>query len=241
MDVRRARLLGIAALATVAVVASGCGDVSTQPNGTWRGCGNAARPSARPVRRTVRLAAATRQVLLATERRAAVARRLYDNMCVIVGHPAHLPSGATLSYPADFSLFYRGAFYTGSRALAVFSYAASGCNALSLSVGAGQASTLILGNKVALAAQLSLDAGLATVFGVRADTIHQYAFPRRRPPTADELRQFFQALGVAKCMRLVGYPHWLDSIQGHGFPVPAGIDTGSPRLRAAARACGVSP
>jgi hypothetical protein len=235
---RQARLLAIAALATVAVAAGGCGDVSTQPNGAWTGCGNVARPSVVQVRRTVRLATSMRGILLATERRAAVVRRLYYDVCVIAGHPAHLPPNAAISCPADFGLTYRGVFGTGNRTLAIFTYSASGCNGLELDVGPNQAGSLIW-DKAALAAQLSLDAGLATVFGVQADTIHPHTFAQRKLPTAAELRQFFQALGVAKCMRLVEYPHWLDSIHGPGLPAPAGMDTGSPRLRAAARACGV--
>jgi hypothetical protein len=238
MDVRKARLLAIAAVATVAVVASGCADVSTQPNGAWTGCGNVARPSVMQVQRTVRLASPTPRMLLATERRATVVRRLYYSMCVIVGHPAHLPPNATLSCGPDFGLDYRGVFYTGTKALAVFDYASSGCSALSLSAGADQAGGLIW-DKAALAAQLPLDAGLATVFGVPVDTIHQYTFPQRPPPTAPELRQFFRGMGIATCMRLRGYPHWLNSIQGHRAPVPAGIDTGPPLLRRAARDCGV--
>jgi hypothetical protein len=187
----------------------------------------------------VGLARPIQGILLATERRAPVARRLYYDMCAIAGHPAHLPPNAAISCPADFGLSYRGVFYTPSRPLAVFSYAASGCSSLSLSVGTDQAGTLICCNKVAVAAQTSLDAGLAIVFGVQVDTIHQGTFPRHKPPTVAELRQFFQGLGTAKCMRLHGYPHWLDSIPQHSLPVPAGLGTGSPRLQAAARACGV--
>jgi len=241
MDMRHARLLAIAAAATVAVVASGCADASTQPNGAWTGCGNVARPSVMQVQRTVALASPTTRILLATERRATVVRRLYYSMCVIVGHPAHLPPNTTLSCPADFGLNYRGVFYTGTRALAVFDYGASGCSALSLSAGADQAGGLICCNKVAVAAQLPLDAGLATVFGVPVGTIHQHTFPQRPPPTAPELRQFFGGMGIATCMRLRGYPHWLNSIQGHTAPVPAGIDTGPPLLRRAARECSVLP
>jgi hypothetical protein len=239
MVVRTAILLGAIALAVLAIGAGGCADVSTQPNGAWIGCGNVARPSVVQVRRTGPLARSNSGVLLATERRAAVVRRLYDDMCVIVGHPAHLPNGATLSCGADDGLTYQGVFYMRQRALAVFTYGASGCNALWLSVGTDQASTLIW-DKVAQAAQPSMDAGLATVFGVRAETIHQRTFPRQKPPTAAQLRQFFQGQGAAQCMRLHGYPHWLESIQGDDVPIP-GLGMGSPRLRVMARACGVSP
>jgi hypothetical protein len=239
IDVRKAGLLATAALAAVTVAASGCGDVSAQPRGAWAGCGNLARSSVMQVRRAVELARPMREILLATERRAPVVRRLFHDMCVIAAHPAHLPPGVT-SCPADFGLTYSGVFEAGNRTLATFTYYASGCNALSLSAGPNQASSLIW-SKAAEAVQPSLDAGLAAAFGVRADAIHQYTFPRRKPPTAAQLRQFFQAMGTAHCMRLHGYPHWPGSIQGHGSPVPAGMGTGQPQLQAAARACGLPP
>jgi len=238
MAVRVGRSLGAAVLAVVAVGAAGCGDASTQPNGAWTGCGNVARPSVVQVRRSVPPARSVSGVLLATERRAGVARRLYDDMCVIAGHPPHLPPNAVLNCPADFGLMYRGVFYLRRQTLAVFTYAASGCNALSLSVGGDQANTLICCNKIALVAQPSLDAGLAAMFGVQAGTIHQRTFPRHKPPNVVELRQFFEGLGAVQCMRLHGYPRWLGSIQGDNVP---GLDMGSPRLQAMARACGVSP
>ncbi len=127
------------------------------------------------VRRIEALAVPGREALSVTQHHAAVVRRLYFEMCVIVGHPYHVPPGSTLSCPDDFGLSYRGVFYAGEKTLAVFSYAASGCEALSLSVGPAQVSTLIY-SKVALAAQLSLDADLATALGIRADTIHQRTF-----------------------------------------------------------------
>jgi hypothetical protein len=68
--------------------------------------------------------------------------------------------------------FRAGAFYDRDKKIAVFSYAASGCESLSLSVGLNQSTSLIFG-KVALAAQPSPDAGLATALGIPADAIHQ--------------------------------------------------------------------
>jgi hypothetical protein len=236
---RRAHLLAIAALAAVTVAASGCGHVSTQsqgatqshgatqPKGAWSGCGNLARPSVMQVRRTVGLARPMREILLATERRAPVVRRLFHDMCVIAGHPAHLPPGVTLSCPDDFGLTYSGVFEAGNRTLATFTYDASGCNALSLSAGPNQASSLIW-SKTALAVQPSLDAGLATAFGVRAGAIHQYTFPRRKRP-------------ILHCVRLHGYPHRLGSLQRHGSPAPAGLGTSPPPLQLAVGACGLPP
>jgi hypothetical protein len=63
---------------------------------------------------------------------------LYDDVCLIVSHPADLPPGAVVSCPADFGLTYRGVFYLRRATLALFWYVASGCNGLSLSVGKDQ-------------------------------------------------------------------------------------------------------
>ena len=127
-------MLGAAVLAVLTTGAAGCGGVSIQPNGAWTGFGNVARPSVVQVRRTVPPARSNSVLALATERRAAVARRLYDNVCVIAGHPAHMPPGATLSCPADDGLTYQGVFYMRRRTLAAFTYGASGCNALWLCI-----------------------------------------------------------------------------------------------------------
>jgi hypothetical protein len=180
------------------------------------------------------------EMLLATERRAPVVRSLYRDMCVIAGHPAHLPRGVTLSCPNDFGLTYTGAFEAGNKTVATFTYNASGCNALSLSAGRNQASSLIW-SKAARAVQPSMDAGLASAFGVRADAIHQYTFPRRKPPTAAELRQFYRAMGTAQCLNRRGYPNGPGSIQIHASPAPAGQGTGSSQLKAAVRTCVFTP
>jgi hypothetical protein len=64
------------------------------------------------------------------QRRAAVARRLFYDLCVIAGHPRSWPG--VINCPADFGLAYTGVFYAGERPLAMFSYRASGCESLRL-------------------------------------------------------------------------------------------------------------
>lgn len=66
-----------------------------------------------------------------------------------------------------------------------------------------------------------------------------------RPPSqAVEHKQFDQLLRAAACMRSHGYPDWPDpSLGPNGQGImdpgpPAGVDTNSPRLQAAAKACG---
>jgi hypothetical protein len=66
-----------------------------------------------------------------------------------------------------------------------------------------------------------------------------------RPPSAAvEHKQFVQLLKEAACMRSHGYPDWPDPSMGpNGQGImdpgpPPGVDTNSPRLQAAAKACG---
>jgi hypothetical protein len=168
----RTSLLGLVVLAVV-VAAAGCGGVSTQPNGAWTACGNVTRPSAVQVRRTVPVRSNGRDALSVTERRTALVRSLYLDACVIAGHPVHLQSGEATSCPDDFSLGYSGIFYDGRTKIAAFSYAASGCETLTLSVGQQRATTMIVSSKVVLDTQMSLDAALATALGVPVRTIHR--------------------------------------------------------------------
>jgi hypothetical protein len=172
MGMRHTRLLGIAALAVIAAAIGGCSDPGTQPDGAWTGCGNVARPAVVQVNRTVALARPRVRPLSVTQRRAKLVRRLYYDLCVIVGHPDHPPLGSAISCPADFGLVYAGVFYAGDRKLAAFSYAASGCQGVWLSAGSDQASTMIYG-KAAAAEPASFTADLAAVLGVRPALVYQ--------------------------------------------------------------------
>jgi hypothetical protein len=119
--------------------------------------------------------------LSVTQRDAPLVRRLYDDLCVIVGHPDHVPPGTVISCPADFGLAYSGVFYEAGRKLASFSYRASGCQSIALSVGPDQASTLILG-KAAAAEPATFDADFAAVLGVPASTVYQPPVQSGQPP-----------------------------------------------------------
>jgi hypothetical protein len=181
MDVRGAHLTGIGAAAVLAVAgcASARAQADTTADGVWTGCGNAQSPSVVQVRRSVALPEpgwGSWVRLSVTQRSAPLVRRLYDDLCVIVGHPYHLPPGALVNCPADFGLAYTGAFYAAGRKLAGFSYAASGCESITLSVGQQQANTMILG-PAAAAEPSTFDADFAAVLGVPASTVHM-------PPSA---------------------------------------------------------
>jgi hypothetical protein len=170
---RAKRLRGMAAVVILVLAAGGCGDVRPAANGAWTGCGNLERPSVVQVRRSVSIPEpewGSWVRLSVTQRRAPLVRRLYYDLCVIVGHPDHLPSGP-ISCPADFGLVYSGVFYAADKKLASFSYDASGCQSVALYVGPGQASTPIWG-KAAAAEPATFGSDLAAVLGVPAGTVY---------------------------------------------------------------------
>jgi hypothetical protein len=65
------------------------------------------------------------------------------------------------------------------------------------------------------------------------------------PSAALQHKQFVQLLKSAACMRSHGYPDWPDPSMGPNGGImdpgpPSGVDVNSPRLQAAAKACGES-
>jgi len=182
MDVRGVKLTGIGAAAVLAVAIAGCASAPAQADttdGVWTGCRDVQSPSVVQVRRSVALPEpdwGSWVRLSVTQRSASLVRRLYDDLCVTVAHPYHPPPGAVFNCPADFGLTYSGIFYAAGRKLARFSYGASGCESVALSVGPQQASTMIAG-PAAAAEPASFDADLAAVLGVPASTVHM-------PPSA---------------------------------------------------------
>jgi hypothetical protein len=188
--VRGERLAAIGAAAVLAVAlagwASAHAQTGTRAGGVWTGCGNVRSPSVVQVRRSVALAEpswGSWVKLSVTQRSAPLVRRLYDDLCVIVGHPYQLPPGAVVDCPDDFGLTYRGVFYAAGRKLASFSYAASGCESITLSVGPQQASTMILG-PAAAAEPATFDADFAAVLGVPTAAVHMPPFASGSRPVA---------------------------------------------------------
>ena len=100
------------------------------------------------------------------QRRAVLVRRLYYNVCVLVAHPDHWPSGVAVNCPADIGLVYRGVFYAGNRKLAVMTYWPTGCASLVLSLGSARSNYGLFG-KGAAAAAARFGADFAAVLGIR--------------------------------------------------------------------------
>jgi hypothetical protein len=89
-----------------------------------------------------------------TSRHAAQVRALFGQMCAAVTHPA---APGVMHCPADIGTEYLGTFYDGSRVLATFVYAASGCERLSVTAAGRTLSTTVDGRAAAAAPHLLTD------------------------------------------------------------------------------------
>jgi hypothetical protein len=116
------------------------------------------------VHRVLHLVEPTRAGALSkTQHNATLVRALFRQLCATVSHPA-AAKGATLHCPGNFGISYLGTFYDGSRTLAKFTYGASGCQTVSLTVGGKTRTTLVIGTASAAAPKLRAD--LAAVLEV---------------------------------------------------------------------------
>jgi hypothetical protein len=89
-----------------------------------------------------------------TSRHAAQVRALFGQMCAAVTHPA---PNRLMHCPADIGSEYLGTFYDGSRVLATFAYAASGCERVSVTAAGKTLSTTVDGRAAAAAPHLATD------------------------------------------------------------------------------------
>ena len=87
-------------------------------------------------------------------RQAAQVRALFGQLCAAVTHPA---PNQLMHCPADIGTEYLGTFYDGSRVLATFSYAASGCERVSVTSAGKTLSTMVYGRAAAAAPHLATD------------------------------------------------------------------------------------
>jgi hypothetical protein len=93
--------------------------------------------------------------LLVTNREPALVRALFRDFCDAVTHP--VAPAAMMHCPADFGTDYAGVFYDGSRVLARYTYATSGCQRVGITVGSTTQFTLVAGRAAAAAPHLASD------------------------------------------------------------------------------------
>jgi hypothetical protein len=120
------------------------------------GCASVNQATSVLIRRTMHLMVPVggKPLLSTTYRQTAQLRALFGQICAAVTHPA--PT-LLMHCPADFGTEYLGTFYDGSRVLATFSYAATGCARVSLTAGSKTLATMVYGRAAAAAPHLAAD------------------------------------------------------------------------------------
>ena len=126
------------------------------------GCASVNQATAVSIRREMRLMApvGTNPISSTIYRQAAQVRALFGQLCAAVSHPAPTQ---LMHCPADFGTTYIGTFYDGSRVLATFTYATSGCERVSVTAAGKTQATMVYGRAAAAAPQLATD--LAAIVG----------------------------------------------------------------------------
>ena len=125
------------------------------------GCASVNQATAVSIRREMRLMAPVgTNPISATYHQAAQVRALFGQLCAAVTHPAPTQM---LHCPADIGTDFIGTFYDGSRVLATFTYAASGCERVSVTAAGKTLATMVYGRAAAAAPQLATD--LAAIVG----------------------------------------------------------------------------
>ena len=168
----RAGFLGILGTGLLFAAVSGCGSVvaSDSASAPGAGAGTATAAAAAPqvgcasvnqatavsIRHLLHLMVPvdTKPQAGTTYRQTAQVRALFGQLCAAVTHPA---PNQLMHCPADIGTEYLGTFYDGSRVLATFSYAASGCERVSVTSAGKTLSTMVYGRAAAAAPHLATD------------------------------------------------------------------------------------
>ena len=119
------------------------------------GCASVNQATAVSIRREMRLMAPVgTNPISATYHQAAQVRALFGQLCAAVTHPAPTQM---LHCPADIGTDFIGTFYDGSRVLATFTYAASGCERVSVTAAGKTLATMVYGPAAVAAPHLATD------------------------------------------------------------------------------------
>ena len=120
------------------------------------GCASVNQATAVSIRRMMHLMApvGTNPLSPATYRQVAQVRALFGQLCAAVTHPA---PAQVMHCPVDLGTEYLGTFYDGSRVLATFTYASSGCERVTVTAAGKTLATMVYGRAAAAAPHLSAD------------------------------------------------------------------------------------
>ena len=162
-------ILGILGTGLLFAAVSGCGSVvasdsasapaaagATATAAPQVGCASVNQATAVSIRHLLHLMVPvdTKPQPSTTYRQTAQVRALFGQLCAAVTHPA---PNQLMHCPADIGTEYLGTFYDGSRVLATFSYAASGCERVSVTAAGKTLSTMVYGRAAAAAPHLATD------------------------------------------------------------------------------------
>jgi hypothetical protein len=159
-------LLGLLGAGLLVAAVAGCGSVVASSGAAAPaaaatatplvGCASVNQATAVSIRREMRLMApvGTNPISSTIYRQAAQVRALFGQLCAAVTHPAPTQ---LMHCPADFGNTYIGTFYDGSRVLATFTYAASGCERVSVTAAGKTLATMVYGRAAAAAPHLAGD------------------------------------------------------------------------------------
>jgi hypothetical protein len=160
---RGAALLAAALAATLA----GCASATSGPAATTTataaaaaavpqvGCASVNQATAVSIQQTMRVVDPTTPRTGGTAyRQSPQVRALFGQLCAAVTHPA---TATLMRCPLDIGTTYYGTFYDGSRSLATFSYAASGCQRVSVTAAGKTMDTMVVDQAAAAAPHLSTD------------------------------------------------------------------------------------
>jgi hypothetical protein len=169
---RLRRLPGLLGSGMLLAALAGCGSVvasapsparAAAPAATTTapqaGCASANQATAVSIRRMLHLMApvGTNPISPAVYRQVAQVRALFGQLCAAVTHPA---PAQVMHCPADFGTEYIGTFYDGSRVLATFTYASSGCERVTVTAAGKTLATMVYGRAAAAAPHLATDLGV---------------------------------------------------------------------------------
>jgi len=170
-------ILGILGTGLLFAAVSGCGSVVASDSASAPaaaaapavGCASVNQATAVSIRHLLHLMAPVNSKgpqPSTTYRQKAQVRALFGQLCAAVTHPA---PNQLMHCPADIGTEYLGTFYDGSRVLAAFAYAASGCEQVSVTAAGKTLSTGVYGRAAAAAPHLATD--LAVIVGAKPGTM----------------------------------------------------------------------
>jgi hypothetical protein len=141
--------------ATASSPAAGAAD-ATATASSQVGCASVNQATAVSIRRMMHLMVpvGTNPLTSTTYRQAAQVQALFGQLCAAVTHPA---PAQMMHCPADIGTEFNGTFYDGSRVLATFNYAASGCERVSVTAAGKTLTTMVYGRAAAAAPHLATD------------------------------------------------------------------------------------